>query len=438
MLVPYGIAKCDIIIEDDVEDISHFFDELPSILTVSIKDEEDYNIPIGIVIKEKSIISDDNKRINSELEFYSKTEFENIIEGKYSDKLIVSNLNNVIAKNLRDFQEIKFKNNYLFEPLETEIINNTIARIGMGKSTSIEVVLLDGELIFGDLSWETYENYLHLIPENEQTDDVELLLEEFKPKNGWKIEDYILLHFNSLSGKIHGHSYIIKIDKKFISGIRSFSFSSDLNIKNIPNPDATFIYNNNIKIASKYALGVSNYIEMALSEEGISSEGIYFENEEIIYIDWNFIKNIANGINSVGISISGFGGSYGKQNSLDNFAMQKLRNGTDKRIINILKGVEKEYNFNGFLIVPQSFEKTNIEGENCFLFICSTSPSLEDGNWIPLLIKERFLSYPLEFLHRISSRLKFNGELKQIPVSISGHQKDACILCRVIGYINEK
>ena len=187
MLVPYGIAKCDIIIEDDVEDISHFFDELPSILTVSIKDEEDYNIPIGIVIKEKSIISDDNKRINSELEFYSKTEFENIIEGKYSDKLIVSNLNNVIAKNLRDFQEIKFKNNYLFEPLETEIINNTIARIGMGKSTSIEVVLLDGELIFGDLSWETYENYLHLIPENEQTDEVELLLEEFKPKNGWKI-----------------------------------------------------------------------------------------------------------------------------------------------------------------------------------------------------------------------------------------------------------
>ena len=437
MLVPCGIAKCDIIVEDYVEDLSYLFNTLPSILTISIQCEDDYNIPIGIVIKEKSIISDDNKSIISELEFYSKTEFENSIEGKYSDKLIVSNLSNVIAENLRDFQEIKVKNSYLFKPLETEIINNTIARIGIGKNVSIEVVLLDGELIFGDLSWQTYENYIHLIPVNDLPIDVCCSLEFSKPKNGWEIEDNILLQFNSVNGKIYGDSNVIKIDKKFITGIRSFSLLSDLSISNIPNPDAVSIYNNNVKIASKYALGISNYIEMALSEESIPSEGINFKDDEIIYTDWNFINRIAGGINSVGVSIYGLGASYGKQKSLDDFAMQKLRCETYERIKHVLKGKKKEYNFEGYLIVPQSIETTNIDGENCRLFICSTSSSLEDGNWIPLLVKENCLNYPLEFLHRISSRLKFYGELKQIPVSISGENKSACILCRVIGFLND-
>ena len=437
MLVPCGIAKCDIIVEDYVEDLSYPFNTLPSILTISIQCEDDYNIPIGIVIKEKSIISDDNKSIISELEFYSKTEFENSIEGKYSDKLIVSNLSNVIAENLRDFQEIKVKNSYLFKPLETEIINNTIARIGIGKNVSIEVVLLDGELIFGDLSWQTYENYIHLIPVNDLPIDVCCSLEFSKPKNGWEIEDNILLQFNSVGGKIYGDSNVIKIDKKFITGIRSFSLLSDLSISNIPNPDAVSIYNNNVKIASKYALGISNYIEMALSEESIPSEGINFKDDEIIYTDWNFINRIAGGINSVGVSIYGLGASYGKRKSLDDFAMQKLRCETYERIKHVLKGKKKEYNFEGYLIVPQSIETTNIDGENCRLFICSTSSSLEYGNWIPLLVKENCLNYPLEFLHRISSRLKFYCELKQIPVSISGENKSACILCRVIGFLND-
>ncbi|MBU4222662.1 MAG: hypothetical protein KKA10_13815 [Euryarchaeota archaeon] len=327
----------------------------------------------------------------------------------------------------------------MFEPLKTEIIDNAIARIGMEGEISIEVVLLNGEIIFADLSLITYGNYLHLIPENEQSDEVRRFLENFKPEDGWKIRDSLLLFFNSVDGKKHGASHVIEVNKKFISGLRSFSFAGDafnLGIKNIPNPFATVIYNNNIKIATKYGFTVRNYFEMGLSEEAIPPEGIHFEKEEIIFVDWDFIQHIAGGINSIGVSIANLGGSYGKQKSLDAFVLEKLRNGTYEQIKNFFNAKETEYHFEGFFVVPPDIQNTNIEGERCLLFICSESSSFNvAGNWIPILVKERSLSYPMEFLSKISSGLKFYGELKQMPVSICDVTKSACILCRIIGFL---
>jgi len=142
---------------------------------------------------------------------------------------------------------------------------------------------------------------------------------------GIVLEDSFRIVFNTPEGKTHGNADLIEIPFEKIADIKKLAWQNPelkkRGFKNISNPLASIISKCNLRLANESCLEVFPYCEMALAHENVGEEGIYFNDDESIYIDIDYFNNIQGSIDvgpmSFGSSISAYAIAYTKlQNSI--------------------------------------------------------------------------------------------------------------------------
>jgi hypothetical protein len=279
----------------------------------------------------------------------------------------------------------------------------------------------------------------------------------------WDEEGVVALSFNTEAGKRFGNSCFVHIPISLIAGIsviplddtstpklstddaqveflREIGIELDMRlpVQDYPNPLASIIYEHNMSVIESVGFKIVNYMEKALSTEGIPTEGIHFDDEFLIYADWAFLVTQAGG----GVTISAM--PVPSIISIE----KHLNQSPEQQVIQRLKGTlaDKLHQhvsptlgsytvLQGCLLVPDPAQDDVIEGEECYLY--QIVLSRETAEILPVLMKVKHLKYPLGFISRISSKLNFYGELLPIPVNILGENYSQVLLARAIAYLKD-
>jgi len=314
-------------------------------------------------------------------------------------------------------------------PLSKGKIIQILKSIVDSKSWNISITLITGHFLIGGFSpeWKQKSKQNEKIiwfPKSSQKQPADF-------RFGLVLENSFQIVFNSSKGTTHGDANLIDVPFKKIADIKNLTWENpdlkEKGLKNISNPLATIISECNVSAAEKNSLEVLSFCEMALARENVGDEGIFFNDDELIYIDIDFFNNCQGSIDvgpmSFGSSISAYA-----------LANTKLQNSILQKTLNTISGILAEpCNFLGALRLPEQEITTTLEGENCFVVICET----EDSS-LPVCLKRNSLYYPIEYMDLISSSLIFYGELKQIPINISGTRYDKILFARAIGFIKNK
>ncbi len=314
--------------------------------------------------------------------------------------------------------------------LAKEEIISTLQEMLDSGSWQISVVLTSSDILIGDFfpQWimESEKNISKLwIPESHKKQPI-------GHRFGLIFDRAINIVFNSPKGTIHGEANTIEIPFEKIASIKKLNWvSSDIKengLKNISNPMASIVNKQNRQVADRNSLGVRLYLEMALAHENVSNEGIFFEDDELIYIDVDFFNNSQLGTVSLGlISLGGTTGAI-------QLAKMKLCDSVIQKTLRALSGHFMEpVNFLGLLYLPKSEITTELEGVDCFAVLCKT-----DDGLLPVFIKKESLCYPREYMGFIKSKLMFYGEIKQIPLKVEEVNYTKVLFARAIGFIKNK
>jgi len=323
--------------------------------------------------------------------------------------------------------------------LKPGIIEAAIKNIINSGNMSVILTLIGGDLLFGDLDYIPHssagtcgesENTNLWIPNNWRINGVDY---------GYKLRP-VCLAFNSKRGIKHGWAYRVEVRDGLISGIRPLPWTREslsfLTLKNVPNPIASWVCEHNLKVIQKYDLHVYHTFEKALSETGIPPHGINFAQDEIIYVDWEFFSHISGG--SLTVGIEGIAGLT-IERSLYQLVLDKLTTGVAEKLTKFIPGKRPlgEQRLKGYLVIPPNEITTDIEGIKCMVVLCSDRKFYPPEDiFIPVLLKEKALSYPKEFLKFIKSKLIFYGEIKQIPIRVNENlRSDYALIARAVGYI---
>ncbi len=314
--------------------------------------------------------------------------------------------------------------------LAKEEIISTLQEMLENDSWQISIVLTSGDILIGDFfpEWimESKENINNLwIPERHKK----------QPKGnrfGLIFDRAINIVFNSPKGTIHGEANTVEIPFEKIANIKKLNWENpdikENGLKNISNPMASIINKQNRQVADRNSLDVRLYLEMALAHENVSNEGIFFEDDELIYIDTDFFNNSQWGNVSLGpISLGGTTGAY-------QLAKIKLCGSVIQKTLRVLSGNFMEpINLLGFLYLPKSEITTELEGVNCFVVLCKSDDTL-----LPVFVKKESLCYPCEYMELIKSKLMFYGEIKQIPIKVEESNYTKVLFARAIAFIKNK
>ena len=85
----------------------------------------------------------------------------------------------------------------------------------------------------------------------------------------------------------------------------------------------------------------------------------------------------------------------------------------------------------GRLGQDRRIQTTTLEGNEWRVYY------IENEKIIPILLNDKKLQYPHEYLKNIDSELTFYGELRQIPVTLESGQYNCCFQARAIAYLPE-
>lgn len=246
--------------------------------------------------------------------------------------------------------------------------------------------------------------------------------------------------FNFPDGKLYG-GQILRLPLELIASLENVPLTKETTHGYLPhnygNPLATIIYQHNMALAEKYGLDTNiHLIEEMLGQEGIPTEGIRFDDDILLLADWGFFLTQASGETSV--AVSPLPGLMTIEKSvaqaLEQQVIQRLRANLPEKVRKITTHNIGEYGvFTGALLVPDTAQDTDIEGEPCHLYRIANS----DDDF-PVLVKIKQLKYPKEFLNRISSPVTCYGELMPIPVNILGKQYSRTLLVRAMAYLASK
>ena len=314
-------------------------------------------------------------------------------------------------------------------PLPKERIIQKLKSIVDGESWNISLTLLSGHFLIGAffLEWtqKTAKNAeIIWFPKSSQKQP-----ETFR--FGLVFETGFKIVFNSPKGTTHGEANLIDVPFDKIADIKELAWENpdlkEKGLKNVSNPLATIINKCNIVASEKNSLEVMLYCEMALAQENVGDEGISFKNDELIYIDIDFFNNCQSTLEVGPMSFGSSIGAYALANAI-------LQNSILQRTLNTISGnLAEPRNFLGRLHLPPEEITTTLEGEDCFVVMCQT-----DEFTLPICLKRNSLSYPFEYMNLINSMLIFYGELKQIPINISGRRYDRVLFARAIAFIRNK
>ena len=279
----------------------------------------------------------------------------------------------------------------------------------------------------------------------------------------------ILLSFNSRKGGRHGYSHILELppdlvadiaviplsdtsvprmrpddpEVDFLKRILTDDPSADIDLRvaprDYPNPLASIICEHDLSIASSHDFPLSVLMQEALSQDGVPPDGIHFEGDVLLYVDWEFFLREASGPIAVSAGIPGVV-DIQKQTtpSLESQVLQRLRSSATRKVADAVRRKISptigERILYGTLEVPGAGQTTQLEGDDCEVLIAHDPDS---GEAEPVLVKLRSLSYPSEFLPLVKSKLTLYGETRPIPVRVLGVDYNSVLLARAIAYLHK-
>lgn len=279
----------------------------------------------------------------------------------------------------------------------------------------------------------------------------------------WHEEMMLPLGFNTNDGKRFGRSCVVHVPANIVAAVvkvplddasrpkistddpqvhvfRQLGIDHDLTLtaQEYPNPLASIIFEHNSSVVTAIGLEISDYAEKALSQDGISPEGIGFDNDFLMYADWPFFETQVGG--NTNFSAAPVPGLVNITRSLDQSpeqqVLQRLKDTLSERIRRHVSSSTGKYAIlRGCLLVPTLAQDEMIEGETCYLY--KIAENRDDGTVYPVLIKAERLKYPVGFLNRINSVLTFYGELLPTPIDMLGEKYDEALLARAIAYLRD-
>ncbi|MCZ7547631.1 MAG: hypothetical protein M5U11_00535 [Anaerolineales bacterium] len=280
---------------------------------------------------------------------------------------------------------------------------------------------------------------------------------------GWNGKN-VTMGFNTKAGRRFGSSHIVEIPLEIIADISSIPLADDsipkleendphlaflrelglgetadrrLFVQDYPNPIATILESHNLPICISRGLKLFGYAEAALSREAIPPEGIMLKRDFILYTDWEFFSRQLHGAVTVNASAGVASISKDLSPSLQTFVFKHLRDNFRKikQVQGVLEpaGLDEAF-IQGCFLVPDPSQDTEIEGERCILVYCANAKNVGEAAY-PVLIKQKSLKFPIEFLGLIRSPLIFYGEFLPIPFEVFGEKQEYTILARAIGYL---
>lgn len=280
----------------------------------------------------------------------------------------------------------------------------------------------------------------------------------------------ISLAFNTEEGKRFGKSHIVDIPVSMIANVqpipldnssipqiakddpqlafmRKLGFTDEkfarLPVQDYPNPLATIICRHNLQLVSSRDLPLSGYVEKALSQDAISPQGIFLEEDFLLYVDWDFFSRQTSGGTSISVGVSTLAANANLTKdlnpSLQKFVLGRLKDSWAERI---RKGLSPKIIHDnlvqGCIFVPEPTEDTEVEGEKCVVALCAIDDDSDDREAYPVLLKLGCLKLPPEFLGRVNSVLTFYGELLPIPLNVMGKSYPNVLLARAVAYLHTK
>ena len=223
---------------------------------------------------------------------------------------------------------------------------------------------------------------------------------------------------------------------QFVRRILDTDAANELRLlpQDYPNPLATILCDHNLAVASRTDLKVGEYIEYALPQSGIPPEGISFKDDFVLYADWEFFRLQTGGPVSVSGGIPAIVEIQKElSRSPQQQVLQRLREGPLLNPVRQkLSPTAGECLLDGCVRIGKSPMSTTIEGAECQLWTVIAS----DDTAHPVLVKLQMLKYPLELISRVTSSLKFYGELLPIPITLLDTDHELTLLARAIGYLH--
>lgn len=278
----------------------------------------------------------------------------------------------------------------------------------------------------------------------------------------WEWDGNIVqIEFNTEEGRTHKRSYIADLPLQFITDISIMPLSQDsypipyvdpediaffksagaesllpssVAVYDFPNPLASIISNNNLEVASIYNIDIHEYIRKSLSKDAIPPDGIKLTEDFVLYADREFYNPQSNGLMEISINISIFGINKIFGYDLDKAVIRSINNNRKS----IYDKNKNDFIINGFISNNSEHGdnlKTIMQGEDSIIMMCLCISPEKEGEFIPILIKKKYLSYPLEFINYISSPLVFYGKYIPLPIKAFNMEYEYTLMVKAIAFI---
>lgn len=294
---------------------------------------------------------------------------------------------------------------------------------------TLRIILTSGDFLFGDYM----PDYVPLAKREQTPNEVHFPRHwpmPQDPREGtaiWLREFNIV--FNSKYGSVHGSAWTIQLTPDAVVSIERLPWSKSLlskGLKNIPNPYATLIETHNLSVARREGLVVRPYMECALAVDAVTSEGLEFESDELLYADYAYFERLS----SLTLTAGVFGAGVDLQVGVHTIVWQALAASLPARLAlpnNLKRHV-------GHLEAGPEDTTTEMEGEAWRVFFFTPAVPLFAPK-MPVLCKTSGVSYPREFWPYIKSTLVLLGEERQIPFAYEEERWYRLITARAIGYV---
>ena len=321
---------------------------------------------------------------------------------------------------------------YTFEALKTKDIYKIVKKIAESNNHSVIITLINGDILLGDLNLDM--KHFDSPPHEEEwwvarKDLGGYLSVKLQPKG---------LYFNTEEGRKYSDSLMIKLKNNLISDIQHLNWKDLEPVRWMPNPFAKMIFKNNVKVAKNWGLTIETYYEGGFSEKKLPPDGIKFTNEQLIYVDWDFMSKLSGGF-CVSASRGGISAKFTR--NAFKFALDKIKDGTIEKIQHYLPGSFpfEEGRISGYLVIPPEEINTEMEDEECMVALCCKEKTFNRKKpYVPLLLKKKSFRYPKEYLPYINSEIVFYGEVVEIPIYEQGISSEASLMVRGIAYCINK
>jgi len=233
----------------------------------------------------------------------------------------------------------------------------------------------------------------------------------------------IAVPFNRVAGMYDIPQEIVYADKAKVSSARVLSGTAK----------QTF------DVAREHGFRITDYAAYFLMPG--EPTNVELKGDMPLYVDWDYFRNRAGGLNSIGISIGGFGGSVGGEPSLFE-ELKKYISGKCFSIEEILSA--SSYIDHAILhgrILPLARDKyeRHMEGSIWQLFMFT---SIEDastaqeavgrGECLPAFLRPECFLYPVEDFHLIKSTYRVAGESMPYKLPINGWVADQAMKVRAM------